>query len=80
MFSLQTIFGKGDKFYGLLEQSAEAAHGSAKALHQMLAHKERAPVMADAASKRVAFVAAVDTVVSRPAVEQVHACPAQQHV
>ena len=25
MFSLQTIFGKGDKFYGLLEQSAEAA-------------------------------------------------------
>ena len=22
MFSLQTIFGKGDKFYGLLEQSA----------------------------------------------------------
>ena len=24
MFSLQTIFGKGDKFYGLLEASAEA--------------------------------------------------------
>src|SRR5690349_24505767 len=47
MFSLQTIFGKGDKFYGLLEQSAEAAHGSAKALRQMLEHTERAPVMAD---------------------------------
>lgn len=47
MFSLQTIFGKGDKFYGLLEQSAEAAHESAKALHQMLANKARAPVMAD---------------------------------
>ncbi|MGN2254417.1 DUF47 domain-containing protein [Frateuria sp. GZRe12] len=52
MFSLQTIFGKGDRFYGLLEQSAEAAHGSAKALHQMLAHKERAPVMADFAGAR----------------------------
>jgi len=52
MFSLQTIFGKGDKFYGLLEQSAEAAHGSAKALHQMLANKDRAPVMADFAGAR----------------------------
>ncbi|MEI7035885.1 pit accessory protein [Fulvimonas yonginensis] len=52
MFSLQTIFGKGDKFYGLLEQSAEAAHESAKALHQMLANKERAPVMADFAGAR----------------------------
>ena len=52
MFSLQTIFGKGDKFYGLLEQSADAAHGSAKALHQMLANKDRAPVMADFAGAR----------------------------
>ncbi|MBS0591826.1 MAG: pit accessory protein [Proteobacteria bacterium] len=32
MFSLQTIFGKGDKFYGLLEASAEAARQSAQAL------------------------------------------------
>ena len=47
MFSLQTIFGKGDKFYGLLEQSAAAAHESAEALRQMLEHTERAPVMAD---------------------------------
>jgi uncharacterized protein Yka (UPF0111/DUF47 family) len=52
MFSLQTIFGKGDKFYGLLEQSAEAARESAKALHQMLANKDRAPVMADFAGAR----------------------------
>ena len=36
MFSLQTIFGKGDKFYGLLEASAEAAHSSASALVRML--------------------------------------------
>jgi len=35
MFSLQTIFGKGDKFYGLLEASAEAAHESATALVHM---------------------------------------------
>src|SRR5690348_10107400 len=52
MFSLQTIFGKGDKFYGLLEQSAAAAHESAKALRQMLEHTERAPVMADFAGAR----------------------------
>jgi len=36
MFSLQTIFGKGDRFYGLLEQSAEAAHNAAKALTALL--------------------------------------------
>ena len=36
MFSLQTIFGKGDKFYGLLEASAESAHLSAKALIELL--------------------------------------------
>jgi uncharacterized protein len=52
MFSLQTIFGKGDKFYGLLEKSAAAAHESAKALRQMLEHTERAPVMADFAGAR----------------------------
>ncbi|TRW97192.1 DUF47 domain-containing protein [Candidatus Methylobacter oryzae] len=36
MFSLQTIFGKGDKFYGLLEDSAESARSSAKALIELL--------------------------------------------
>ncbi|MCK9618956.1 MAG: pit accessory protein [Methylobacter sp.] len=36
MFSLQTIFGKGDKFYGLLEASAESARLSAKALNELL--------------------------------------------
>ncbi len=36
MFSLQTIFGKGDKFYGLLEASAESARSSAKALNELL--------------------------------------------
>jgi uncharacterized protein Yka (UPF0111/DUF47 family) len=36
MFSLQTIFGKGDKFYGLLEASAESAHESTKALIELL--------------------------------------------
>jgi hypothetical protein len=36
MFSLQTIFGKGDKFYGLLEASAESACSSAKALIELL--------------------------------------------
>jgi len=36
MFSLQTMFGKGDKFYGLLEASANAAHQSSQALVTML--------------------------------------------
>jgi uncharacterized protein Yka (UPF0111/DUF47 family) len=36
MFSLQTIFGKGDKFYGLLEASAESARESTKALIELL--------------------------------------------
>lgn len=36
MFSLQTIFGKGDKFYGLLEASAESACASAGALIELL--------------------------------------------
>jgi uncharacterized protein Yka (UPF0111/DUF47 family) len=30
MFSLQQLFGKGDQFYGLLEQAAEEAHSSVK--------------------------------------------------
>ncbi len=36
MFSLQTIFGKGDKFYGLLEASADSARSSATALIELL--------------------------------------------
>jgi uncharacterized protein len=36
MFSLQTIFGKGDKFYGLLEASAESSRNSASALIELL--------------------------------------------
>lgn len=52
MFSLQTIFGKGDKFYGLLEQSAEAARESAKALHELVIRSDHAPVMAAFASAR----------------------------
>lgn len=43
MFSLQTIFGKGDKFYGLLEASAAAAHESAAALVRMLEARQSAP-------------------------------------
>lgn len=52
MFSLQTIFGKGDKFYGLLEQSAEAARESAKALHELVSLADHMPVMAAFAAAR----------------------------
>ena len=43
MFSLQTIFGKGDKFYGLLEASADAARQSTRALIAMLNQKSSSP-------------------------------------
>jgi uncharacterized protein len=43
MFSLQTIFGKGDKFYSLLESSAEAALQSTRALHGLVSVRTRAP-------------------------------------
>ena len=46
MFSLQTIFGKGDKFYGLLEQSAATACESAKALHDLLTRDHQGSMMA----------------------------------
>ena len=46
MFSLQTIFGKGDKFYGLLEQSAATVCESAKALYELLSKPGRGSVMA----------------------------------
>ena len=36
MFSLQTIFGKGDKFFGLLESASVAAAQSAKALKELV--------------------------------------------
>ncbi len=52
MFSLQTIFGKGDKFYGLLEQSAAAASESAKTLCELVTGTDHAPVMAGFAAAR----------------------------
>ena len=46
MFSLQTMFGKGDRFYTLLESSAGAARDGAKALQELLvAHGE--PMLLD---------------------------------
>ena len=53
MFSLQTIFGKGDKFYGLLEQSAATVSESAKALHELLTQPDRGAVMAAFTASRV---------------------------
>jgi uncharacterized protein Yka (UPF0111/DUF47 family) len=46
MFSLQTIFGKGDKFYGLLEASAGAAREAATALvHMFQSRPTSAPAL-----------------------------------
>ncbi|MBL8261932.1 MAG: DUF47 family protein [Xanthomonadaceae bacterium] len=45
MFSLQTIFGSGQQFYGLLDEAAMAAHDSAKALHAMMKATDRQPAL-----------------------------------
>ncbi|HEY3521833.1 MAG TPA: pit accessory protein [Rhodanobacteraceae bacterium] len=45
MFSLQTMFGKGDKFYDLLEASAEAAREGATALQKLLEHRGEAMIL-----------------------------------
>lgn len=45
MFSLQTMFGQGNQFYTLLEESAVAARDSARALHEMLKVADRAPAL-----------------------------------
>src|SRR5690606_20496286 len=43
MFSLQTIFGKGTQFYGLLEQAAAGGHEAAKALCALVEDKSAEP-------------------------------------
>ena len=45
MFSLQTIFGSGKQFYALLDDAAQAAHDSAKALHTMMREGESQPAL-----------------------------------
>ena len=45
MFSLQTIFGKGDRFYTLLETSAEEARASVQALVRLIKERSTVPSM-----------------------------------
>lgn len=45
MFSLQTIFGSGQQFYTLLDEAAQAAHDSTKALHTMMKATDRQPAL-----------------------------------
>ena len=45
MFSLQTIFGSGKQFYTLLDEAAQAAQDSSKALHSMLREADRQPAL-----------------------------------
>ena len=59
MFSLQQLFGKGDKFYGLLEQAAEEAHESVQLVIQLIkaprdTHKLDDLVLARRKEKRIA--------------------------
>jgi len=46
MFSLQAMFGKGDRFYDLLGQSARVACDSANALQSLLSRTGEPPLMA----------------------------------
>jgi uncharacterized protein len=52
MISLQQLFGKDDKFFNLLEASAEEARQSAQALKNLLQHPERAPSLEDLVKSR----------------------------
>src|SRR5690606_4707311 len=45
MFSLQTIFGSGQQFYTLLEEAAQAAYDSTRALHAMMKEADRQPAL-----------------------------------
>lgn len=45
MFSLQTVFGKGDRFYVLLEASADAAERAVKALTAIIREQARQPAL-----------------------------------
>jgi uncharacterized protein Yka (UPF0111/DUF47 family) len=45
MFSLQTMFGKGDRFYTLLESSAGAARDGARALQELLVAQGEPPLL-----------------------------------
>lgn len=47
MFSLQQLLGKGDKFFDLLEASAEEARSSVHSLVNFLNNPKEAPVMED---------------------------------
>ncbi len=69
MFSLQTIFGKGDKFYGLLEQSAATACESAQALHDLLTKPDQGAVMASFAQISEGLVNTFVTALDREDIE-----------
>jgi len=45
MFSLQKLLGKDDKFFDLLEASAEEARHSVQALNRVLAHANKVPTL-----------------------------------
>ncbi len=45
MFSLQTIFGSGKQFYALLNEAAQAAYDSTRALHAMMRESDRQPAL-----------------------------------
>jgi uncharacterized protein len=53
MFSLQTIFGKGEQFFSLLEQSAQAGLDSARAVAKLVASHDVDVSLKDFSTARV---------------------------
>ncbi|HTD86209.1 MAG TPA: pit accessory protein [Candidatus Binatia bacterium] len=47
MFTVQKIFSKDDKFYELLEASAEESRNSVQALNRVLAHPDKIPSLTE---------------------------------
>jgi hypothetical protein len=52
MFSLQTLFGKGDRFYQLLEDAAREAHESVRLVIEMIKSPDSAKRLDDLALTR----------------------------
>ena len=52
MISIQKLFGKDDKFFNLLEASAEEAQASVQALKRLLAHPHKTPSLEEFVQSR----------------------------
>ena len=52
MFSLQQLFGKGDRFYQLLEAAAQESHESVRSVIELMEHPQDTRSLDDLALAR----------------------------